>query len=64
MAYEMISPDNHDTLSLSLLFLTSSLLDCFALLALNEVPASLTADSSFGRGIGMFEGLSDWEKVL
>ena len=39
---------------------TSSRFDCFALLALNEVEASLGALSSFGRG--MLDGLS--EKAL
>jgi hypothetical protein len=38
---------------------TSSLFDCFALLAVNDEPASLVVDSSFGRGIGMFDGLSE-----
>ena len=37
---------------------TSSLFDCFVLLALYDEPASLGMLSSLGRGTGMFEGLS------
>ena len=39
--------------------LTSSRLDCFALLDVNDDPASLTVDSSFGLGRGMLDGLSE-----